>query len=610
MCEFSQTIKAFDQSRYFIDIVDDYTGMGFAYTIRHKHQFYEIFNKFRKFAERWCNRKIKVVRTDFGTEFCNSTVNSLFERKGIRHEKSAPYIHHQNGKVERRHRTLLTLANCLLAHNNSLTKRYWPMAIKCANYLFNIQPRQNGISPHQLWYGRYDQRKLFKFGEYVFFIHEGPLAKGIIRNRTGIFLGYDIYSKAYKILDLETNRIVLNTNVVPKYKLIANQSSNHLNSDFPVINLINSINLQPINNINLINQLIESNDNLPRNFNEAMRSPERNSWLNAMSVEAQRLGQMGVFTRIKRNLNIKTVKTNWIYSMKSKDSDLIHKARLVCRGDQQSPSDYNETFAPSLPMVTIRYLLSIALKYDLYVSTLDIKSAYLYAPLNENIFIEIPDGIDDDREHYVYQVNYSLYGLRQSGHNWSNEITNFLLNNGFMRCPTIPTVFKHNKIKNFYIAIYVDDLLCVCPSKKINAEFYQLLSTKYDVHNLGSLKQLLGINFNKVNNTYKYDLNDKIIQLAREFNVTKDPRVITPLVPNEKIGPLSNAADFKNPTLYRKLLGSLSHIARFARIDVTYSVSVLSQFNQNPKLFHFKRLIRVLVYLLNTLDVRMSIYPA
>ena len=82
----------------------------------------------------------------------------------------------------------------------------------------------------------------------------------------------------------------------------------------------------------------------------------------------------------------------WVYTIKT-DQNETYKARFVTKGYSQIPDiDYEETFAPTARMSTIRTLLQHAVQNDMIVHQMDVKAAYLNAPIDQEIYIEQPEG--------------------------------------------------------------------------------------------------------------------------------------------------------------------------------------------------------------------------
>ena len=100
--------------RYFLTIVDDFTRSVWVYMLKGKHEVFEMFQSFFRMVLTQFNIKIKIVRSDNGTEFVNNKMGEFFDKMGIIHQTSVAYTPQQNGIAERKHRHLLNVARSLM----------------------------------------------------------------------------------------------------------------------------------------------------------------------------------------------------------------------------------------------------------------------------------------------------------------------------------------------------------------------------------------------------------------------------------------------------------------------------------------------------------------
>ena len=104
-----------------------------------------------------------------------------------------------------------------------------------------------------------------------------------------------------------------------------------------------------------------------------------------------------------------------VFSIKiDPDGNRLYKARWVAKGFSQKPGiNYDDTYAPTMRMPTLRMLLNFAVQHDLILNQVDVNNAYLNAPLDADIYMKQPDGFVKDQD-LVCHLHKSLYGLRQS----------------------------------------------------------------------------------------------------------------------------------------------------------------------------------------------------
>ena len=133
---------------------------------------------------------------------------------------------------------------------------------------------------------------------------------------------------------------------------------------------------------------------VPNSIQEALKDPE---WRKAVGEEIRALEKNGTWVISELPPEKKLVGCKWIFTIKYKADGSIErlKARLVAKGFTQSYGiDYQETFAPVAKLNTIRILLSLAANQDWPLHQLDVKNAFLNGDLEEDVYMEIPPGLE------------------------------------------------------------------------------------------------------------------------------------------------------------------------------------------------------------------------
>jgi transposase InsO family protein len=115
--------KCWWQPHYLV-IVDDFSRYTWVFFLHDKSEVAYIFKKFAKKAQNELDCKIKKIRSDNGKEFDNTNIHEYCDEIGIKHEVSTTYTPQQNGVVERKNRTLITLARTMIDEYNTL-ERFW-----------------------------------------------------------------------------------------------------------------------------------------------------------------------------------------------------------------------------------------------------------------------------------------------------------------------------------------------------------------------------------------------------------------------------------------------------------------------------------------------------
>jgi hypothetical protein len=172
--------------------------------------------------------------------------------------------------------------------------------------------------------------------------------------------------------------------------------------------------------------------------------------------------------QVPPNKNI--VDSKWVFKLKCNPdgSILKYKARLVVRGfSQVEGEDYDETFAPVAKFSSIRTLLTLSASLDWEIDQMDVETAFLLAPLKDEIYLKLPEGLGNHSGKIV-KLNKSLYGLKQAPRVWNSHINDYLTKLGFTPNPKDPClysgIFNNEQI---LLCLYVDDLIISCKSRPV-----------------------------------------------------------------------------------------------------------------------------------------------
>lgn len=166
-----------------------------------------------------------------------------------------------------------------------------------------------------------------------------------------------------------------------------------------------------------------------------MELPEFGNWEAAMKEEMNSLTENNTFTLCTFPEGKNSVGIRWVYAIKeSSIGAKTFKARYVAKGySQVSGVDYHETFAPTADLTSVRVLMQTAAQHVLILHQMDVKTAYLSASIDCEIYMDQAEGFEFpsvSEGKLVYKLNKSLYGLKQSGRNWNHVLHCFLLENG------------------------------------------------------------------------------------------------------------------------------------------------------------------------------------
>ena len=195
----------------------------------------------------------------------------------------------------------------------------------------------------------------------------------------------------------------------------------------------------------------------------------------------------------------KTLKNKWVFKLKHQEnsSQPRYKARLVVKGfGQKKGIDFEEIFSPVVKRSSIRVVLALAASQDLEIEQLDVKTAFLHGDLEEEIYMEQPEGFKvKGKEDLVCRLRKSLYGLKQAPRQWYRKFDSFMETNGYSKTTSDHCVFiKRYGVDDYVILLlYVDDMLIVGQDIAKIEKLKKDLNKSFAMKDLGSVKLILGM---------------------------------------------------------------------------------------------------------------------
>ncbi|KAJ9543281.1 hypothetical protein OSB04_022988 [Centaurea solstitialis] len=310
----------------------------------------------------------------------------------------------------------------------------------------------------------------------------------------------------------------------------------------------------------------------------------------------------------------KAVKSKWLFKKKEGIPDIEpprYKARLVAKGFSQIPGiDFTDIFSPVVKHSSIRALLSIVALHDLELEQLDVKTAFLHGELEEEIYMDQPQGfVSVGQENLVCRLKKSLYGLKQSPRQWYKRFDTFMTSHNFSRCLYDSCVYiKKCEDGSFvYLLLYVDDMLIASKNKKDIQQVKDQLNAEFEMKDLGEARKILGMEISRDRKACTLTLSQKsyIEKVLKRFNMNGAKAVNTPIAGHFKLSakqcPVSD--EEKNDMSrvpYSSAVGSLMYAMICTRPDLAYAISMVSRYMANPGKEHWKAVQWVLRYLSGT----------
>lgn len=716
--------ESMGHKKYFLTIIDDFSKYTVVYFLRHKSEASEKIKHYIAMVQNKFNKKPKVIRSDRGGEYVDNTLKQYLHAEGILIQYTAPYSPQQNGVAERKNRTLVEMARCMLT-DADLPKFLWAEAINTANYLQNRSLTKDAI-PIKLW----SNEKPSALGLEVFgtkcYVHS-PLRKKLDNtSKEMFFIGYDDNSKAYRCYDASNRKLVISRDVrfvenrshsnevsvdmQRKKKSMdsieneiviesdiddsfesANSEESAKETDFESCDQPSDVTLTPGDFHQYRDTLRESSDetatnsseesnseettfvdanldqeygelstsfgeitidsgseyfpseietdvsvhsprtsqrqtkgvpperyqaNLiiePKSLNEALAAENKSQWLKAMEEEIASMKKNGTWDLVSLPKDRKAIGSKWVYKTKTDATGKIvkYKARLVAQGfSQKFGTDYDQVFAPVARQTTFRIMLAIASKQKWIVHHLDVETAFLNGSLSETIYMKQPPGFECDNKELVCRLNKSIYGLKQAAKVWNDKVHRILIGMGFEQSKNDPCLYSKNTNGEWiFVLIYVDDIMVMAKTMSSLRKIKSALSEKFDIKDLGEIKQYLGIEITR-NKDGIFQLNQSkyIKKIASDFGLAMAKASNIPMQANYGKTPVNpNEGLLLSNEKYRKLLGSLLFVSVNTRPDVSAAISILAQKVSKPRQQDWEELKRVLKYLNGTANLKLTL---
>lgn len=635
-----------DSKKYFLTVIDDFTHFCKVYLLSNKSEVFMFLKEYIVEAEAHFNLKVAKIRCDNGGEYIANGLKQYCKMKGIVIDYTIPYSPQLNGTAERMNRTLLEKARAMLFDSN-LSKEMWGEAILTSAYLINRSPTTSqDVTPAERWYNRKpDLAKLQIFGSVAYAKVLGYVKKLDERSKEAIFVGYT--TNGYRLWDPLKRKTFVSRDVI--FKAVNSSRSEqrpeklfneHKTLDEEDVeteveenqtNIDQEENQQDVNPENPIAEEVEEDflgwqdeteeienerrynlrprtnmkrplrydDNFENGqvlltYNECMTGSDKEKWQEAVDKEKQSLDKNLTWELVDEN-QIKgeeeILTSRWVFKVKDNGT---YKARLVIRGCEQKKGnlDFQDTFSPVVESASLRILFSLAAQENLHIQTFDVKTAFLYGEIEQNIYMKIPEGFADQGK--ICKLNKALYGLKQAPSQWNKKLTSFLKSEGLIQLKTDQCLFKDTK-NDLYLAIHVDDGILMGKNPKQMKNLLEKLRDNFEMTCEENPSMYVGMEITKKQEGIYLSQSKYADQILKNFNMSDCKPVSTPITEQTK-----DIESGKPNFPYREAIGSLLYMTNKTRPDMTYAVNFESRFMENPEKKDVQNVKRTLRYLKGT----------
>ncbi|GJT77952.1 putative ribonuclease H-like domain-containing protein, partial [Tanacetum coccineum] len=266
---------------------------------------------------------------------------------------------------------------------------------------------------------------------------------------------------------------------------------------------------------------------------------------------------------------------------------------------QEEGIDYDKVFAPVARIEAIRLLFAYASFKDFVVYQMDVKSAFLYGKIEEEVYVCQPPGFEDpDFSDRVYKVEKALYGLHQAPRAWYKTLSTYLLDNGFQRGNIDKTLFiRRDKGDILLVQVYVDDIIFGSTKKSLCTEFEKMMHKKFQMSSIGELTFFLGLQVKQKEDEIFISQDKYVTEIFKKFGFTIVKIAITPMETQKSLLKDEDGEEV-DVHLYISMIGSLMYLTS-SRPDIIFAVCAWCRLPSQPlKSSHLpcydKRILRYL----------------
>ncbi|GJW33144.1 ribonuclease H-like domain, reverse transcriptase, RNA-dependent DNA polymerase [Tanacetum coccineum] len=324
------------------------------------------------------------------------------------------------------------------------------------------------------------------------------------------------------------------------------------------------------------------------------------SWVEAMQEELLQFKLQDVWVLCDLPEGKRVIGTKWVFRNKRDERGTIikNKARLVAQGYRQEEGvDYDEVFAPVARIEAIRLFLAFASFMGFTVYQMDVKSAFLYGNITEEVYVKQPPGFEDPAHpNKVYRVVKALYGLHQAPRAWYERLSTFLLKHGYRRGAIDKTLFiKKDRRDIMLVQVYVDDIIFGSTKSSMVKDFEELMQKEFKMSSMGELTFFLGLQV-KQSNAGIFLSQDKYVKdILNKFDFRTIKPASTPIEAHKSLGKDEEGEDV-DVHLYRSMIGCLMYLTA-SRPDIMFAVCLCARFQVTPKVSHLHAVKRIFRYL-------------
>jgi Reverse transcriptase (RNA-dependent DNA polymerase)/GAG-pre-integrase domain len=355
-------------------------------------------------------------------------------------------------------------------------------------------------------------------------------------------------------------------------------------------------------------------------LDEALKAPDRAEFIRAMQKEVQAHTSNNNWRIIPRSRvpHGQTVLPA-VWAMRRKRNIQTQevykwKARLNVHGGKQIKGlNYWETYAPVASWASIRLVMNLAAFLKWEIRQLDFVLAFLQAPVETDIFMEIPTGFKitkaDQPDSVLHLVN-NLYGQKQAGRVWNLYLADGLKALGFHQSKNDPCIFWRGKS---LIVIYTDDTIVTGPDPQELDKIIADIGARFEITSQLKIDDFLGVHVarDETASTITLTQPQLIKSIIKDLGLKENSTTRnTPALSTKILHKYESSPPHNEDWHYRSVIGKLNYLEKSSRPDLAYAVHQCARFSENPRIEHTKAVKLIGRYLLATSNLGIICKPS
>nr|GEV54148.1 hypothetical protein [Tanacetum cinerariifolium] len=643
-------VSSLMHKKYCLVITDDYSRFSWVFFLATKDETNEILKNFIKEIENLVDKQVKIIKCDNGTEFRNKVMDDFCKEKGIKREYSIARTPQQNGVAERRNRTLIEAARTMGFKPALSFMRPFGCHVTNLNTFDNLG-KFNGKSDEGFFVGYFLTGKAFrvyntrtKKVEENLHIRFLEIAVGTISDKSASTQG-DLNADGThnKDDDKDKSDDDSSSKEVNAARQHVNTASVKVNNGYFELNTVNlSINTASSSDPHSPTDMFKlgASDSLKASHTRRMTKPTSekgflsavyevktyvtlntclyacflsqikptgiakalsdSSWVEVMQEKLLQFKLQHVWILMDLPYGKKAIGKKMVFKNKKDERGIVirNKERLVAHGHRQEEGIYyEEVFAPVARIEAIRLFLAYASFIGFLVYQMDVKSAFIYGTIEEEVYVTQPPEFKDlDHLDKVYKVVKVLYGLHQAPRAWYDTLANYLLSNGFQRGKIDTTLFiKNQRGDILLVQIYIDDIIFGSINKELCTAFEKLIKDKFQMSSIEELTFFLGLQVTQKEDRIFINQDKYVHEILKKFNYSDVRSASTPLDLEKPLVKDRDANDV-DVHIYRSMIRSLMYLTT-SRPDIMFTVCACARFQVTLKTSHLLVVKRIFRYL-------------